>query len=290
MHYSIVIWVLVCIWGLPPKAFAENSQTSLSSDPTDQETLSLYGAYWNDNLSGDDFHSYGGIAWIQYQEFLLLAAGSAFTARELGWRYDLGQLRLRQSWKPRNTSWIQSQLRWGPDVIYKGKMVGQQIQNAFHGSTGVGETRLDYDEGRIAFGLGFEARTRIGGAVGLNIAGQGYAAADILPSRVLALSALDWTWQMGFGGSVALASGWRQVLHSEQHFSELDRNGPVFGGMGDIGLWHALGLHGGLMYRPVADYKANDRPTSLSGYAAQTWIALRWNTAAAEWSTLLGLW
>jgi hypothetical protein len=260
----------------------------LGIDLAEAQGIKLFGAYFNDNLSGDDFHSYGGIAWAEYAGIQLLAAGSAFTAREQGWRYDLGQLRLRQALdSKRDGLW---RLRWGPNGFYKGELVGQDIQNAFHGSTGVGETRLEYDPGRISLGFGLEGEARTQGLWGLGVAAQLQLATEIVPSRLTALIETDLTWNQAWPGTLLVGAGWRQVLHQEEHFSELDRSGPVGMALGELQFWRNLGVQGGLIYRPVSDYKDSGRPTSFEGYASQLWIALTWGRSNREWATLFGLW
>jgi hypothetical protein len=240
--------------------------------------------YFNDNITGDDFLSYGGIAWYQKDQNYILASGVALTSSRLKWRYDLGQIQIHQE----NESDM-GRFNYGLDLLLKAPLIGQQLQNFLHSNTGVAEMHLKYDPTEIGAGVSIAHSLRSSSILNLGIYNKLSLNTSILPHHTYSILSgeLDW-WRWHGTGLI----GWRQTLNSIYHFSEVDRSGPLICGISQVRIWDKFNLQVSIMYRSVQpnSYENEGGWAAINGFMSTTTLNLVWDPHFEDWMKLVTQW
>lgn len=221
---------------------------------------------FNDNLSGDDFISFGMGMSRQKGANEYGVEASGLTSKSLGMRYDLVQYHWsRESRSPQHS------LRWALLAFQRTNLGGSWIQNHFHQSIGMGTTDLPYESPRLAGGVELENWNSL--RKHLQVGFKLRISPWLVSSQWLSLLRLQ-------GKSSALeyeaALGWRQILSRAAHYSEMERSGTTAWLSGGLHLYGPWVFEAGARYIPVQNYTSSlSRVTALPGYQCQTWMGLR---------------
>lgn len=236
--------------------------------------LGLVSALWagswrawtfNDNLSGDDFLSFGAGLEREWGPWQLELSAAGLTSKALGYRYDLIHYQINYlSHSPRRS------LELGLGLYQRAQLGGALIQNQYHQSIGMSTTDLPYDPAAMGISLDAQNWNKLNPwvQVGFQMRLAPLVVSSQMAGAVLhqgSSSALDYSLGLGF----------RQILSRARHYSEMERSGALGFGQLRLNLWGPWHLEGGAQYLPVQNYQtSNRRLTALRGYQCQSWMAL----------------
>lgn len=232
-----------------------------------KEQISLW--TYNDNLSGDDFLSFGLGSELHFPVFYVGASLNGVTSKQFGYRYDLAELKVGYK-RARGNFWMDLSL----GAFRKGDVGGEQIQNAFHQSISIGGVDLPYDSTQNALALygnlkkGFMEYSWLKSGAELRICPA------LVSSRATPYLEAEWHLNPLF---VRANLGWRQLLTRARHYSELERSGLLVQAQMMLNLAWDASLIAGVQYVPTRGYEASQtRATSIPGWRTNSWIGLSW--------------
>lgn len=220
---------------------------------------------FNDNLSGDDFLSFGAGLERRWGPWQLELSAAGLTSKALGYRYDLIHYQLNYL-----TYTPQRSLEFGLGLYQRAQIGGDFIQNQYHQSIGMSTTDLPYDPRAYGFALNAQNWNKLNPWIQVGF--QMRLAPLVVSSQIGGMllhqgssSALNYSLGMGF----------RQMISRALHYSEMERSGPLGFGQLRLNLWGPWHLEGGAQYLPVQNYSTSQtRLTALKGYQCQSWMAL----------------